>query len=87
VIFSQKHFQDLSFSANSEKKNFRTFGQNYLKQRHFELFTKSGEFYSLGRIRIRFFSEDGSGYGAKWTGSANTALNELLYKNKKATWI
>jgi hypothetical protein len=35
------------------KKNLRTFGQNYqyLKQRQFELFTKSGEFYSLGRIR------------------------------------
>jgi hypothetical protein len=29
------------------KKIFRTFGQNYLKQRHFELFSKSGGFYSL----------------------------------------
>jgi hypothetical protein len=41
VIFSHQHFQDFSFSANSEK-NFRPFSQNYLKQRHFELFTKSG---------------------------------------------
>jgi hypothetical protein len=53
----------LSFSAN-HKKNFRTFGQNYyVKQRHFELFPKSGGFYSLGRIRDQdpVFSEVGSG--------------------------
>jgi hypothetical protein len=36
VILYHQHYQ-----------YFRTFGQNYLKQRHFELFTKSGEFYSL----------------------------------------
>jgi hypothetical protein len=44
-------------------------------QHCFELpvFTKSGEFYSLGRILIRFFSEVGSGSGLTWTGSTNTA--------------
>jgi hypothetical protein len=46
VIFSQQHFQYFSFSPYHEK-NFRTFGQNYLNQRHFELFSKSGGFYSL----------------------------------------
>jgi hypothetical protein len=39
VIYSHRHFQyrHLSFSSNPEK-NLRTFGQNYLKQREFELF-------------------------------------------------
>jgi hypothetical protein len=46
MIFSQQHFQYLSFTPNHEK-NFRTFGHNYLKQRHFELLPKSGGFYSL----------------------------------------
>jgi hypothetical protein len=40
---------------------FRAFRQNYLKQRHFELLSKSGEFYTFrsdpvlfrGRIRVR----------------------------------
>jgi hypothetical protein len=40
-------------------KNFITFGQNYLKQRHFELFSKSGVFYSL-----RSDPDPGSGSGA-----------------------
>jgi TCP-1/cpn60 chaperonin family len=35
---SHQHFQYVSFSAKPEK-NFRTFCQNYLKQRHFELIT------------------------------------------------
>jgi hypothetical protein len=35
-----------SFSTNHEK-NFRTFVQNMLKLRHFELFLKSGAFYSI----------------------------------------
>jgi hypothetical protein len=45
VIFSHIHFHYFSFSANPEK-TLRTYGQNYLKQRHFELFTKSGDFYT-----------------------------------------
>jgi hypothetical protein len=44
----------LSFLANHEK-NFRTLGHDYIKQRHFELFFKSGRFYSIGRIQIQFF--------------------------------
>jgi hypothetical protein len=55
--FLQQHFQYFSFTPNHEK-NFRTFGQNYLKQRHFELFPKPEGFYSL-----RFFSEVRSGSG------------------------
>jgi hypothetical protein len=71
VIFSHEHFQYFSFTANPEK-NFRNFGQNYLKQLYFEQFTKSGEFYSLGRIRIGdpVFLEVLC--GLKWTGCANT---------------
>jgi hypothetical protein len=56
VIFSQ-HFQHLSFSTNHEK-SFRTFGQNYLKQRHFELFPKSGGFYSLRSDPVFFQRSD-----------------------------
>jgi hypothetical protein len=71
VIFSQQHFQYFSFSPN-HVKNFRNFGQNYLKQRHFELFSKSGGFYSLrsdlgsgsgAGSGSGFFSEVGSGSG------------------------
>jgi hypothetical protein len=60
VIFSQQHFQ--YFSPNHEK-NLRTCGQNYLKQRHFELFLKSGGFYSLRSDPDPVFSEVGSGSG------------------------
>jgi hypothetical protein len=50
------------------KKNFRTFGQNYLKHRHFELFPKLGGFYSLRSdpdpgSGSGFFPEVGSGSG------------------------
>jgi hypothetical protein len=65
VIFSQQHFQYFSFSPNHDK-NYRTFGQNYLKQRHFELFPQSGGFYSLRSDpdpEPVFFSEVGSGSG------------------------
>jgi hypothetical protein len=65
VIFLQQYFQYFSFSPNHEK-NFRTFGQNYLKQRHFELFPKSGGFYSLRSdpgSGSGFFSEVGSESG------------------------
>jgi hypothetical protein len=65
------------------KKNLRAFGHNYryLKQRHFELFPKSGGFYSLrsdpdpgpvffrGRTQIR----------SKWTGSANTGRKSKFH--------
>jgi hypothetical protein len=57
VIFSQQHFQYFSFSPNHEK-NFRTFDQNYLKQRHFEIFPKSGGFYSLRSDPVFFQRSD-----------------------------
>jgi hypothetical protein len=78
--FSHKNFPYLSFSANHEKK-LRTFNHPYLKQRLFEQFSKSGNFYSLwsdldpgsvffrGRIRI----------WPKWIGYANTASQLLCY--------
>jgi hypothetical protein len=57
----------LSFSENHEK-TFRTFGHNYLKQGHFELFPKSGGFYSYRSdpnpgFGSGFFPEVGSGSG------------------------
>jgi hypothetical protein len=48
------------------KKNVRTFGHNYLKQWHFELFPKSGRCYSPRSYPgsgSGFFSEVGSGFG------------------------
>jgi hypothetical protein len=58
MIFSQQNFQYFSFSPN-HGENFRTVGQDYLKQQHFELFSKSGGFYSL-----RSDPDPGSGSGA-----------------------
>jgi hypothetical protein len=51
------------------KKNFRTFRHNYFKKRYFELYPKSGGFYSLRSDSDPepdpdpFFSEVGSGSG------------------------
>jgi hypothetical protein len=47
VIFSQQHFQYRVLKLFSKpQKNLSTFGQTYLKHRHFKLFPKSGGFYS-----------------------------------------
>jgi hypothetical protein len=60
----------------------KTFGRNYLKQWHFEVFPHEGDFIALGRIRIRdpesepepdpVFFRGRIQILSKWTGSANT---------------
>jgi hypothetical protein len=89
VTFSQQHFQYFSISPDHEK-NFRTFGQNYLKQRHFELFPKSGGFYSLrsdpdpgSGTGFGFFSEVGSGSGQNGPDPPTLAVAVQIFAHKQ----